>query len=333
MASPPSPDSRRPHPLLRPFWNHHERRLRLFWRLLGMAILLFIVSILLGLALFAMGLVDSFPAQMVLTLLSTVGSMALAGWALDRRRFADYGLHLNRTWWTDFAFGLGLGVLLMAGIFAISWAAGWVVVVDTLVTATPGVPFARALLVPILLFLAVGIYEEMLLRGYLLRNLAEGLNMRWISSRGAVIAAWVLSSVVFGVLHATNPNSTVISTINLSLAGIFLGLGYVLTKSLAIPIGLHITWNLFQGTVFGFPVSGVQFGEARFLVIQQTGPEAWTGGAFGPEAGLSGILAMVVGSLLTVWWVARRHGRALVQSGLAEYPARAGTTNDRPLVP
>jgi hypothetical protein len=322
-------------PLLRPFWNSGERRLRMLWRLIGFALIFYVLSFILGFALVALGWATSILVQMALVPLASVAAMWLAARFLDRRPFPDYGLRLNRNWWTDLAFGLVLGALTMAVIFAIAWAAGWIVVTDTLATATPARPFLPALLIPILIFIAVGIYEELLIRGYLLRNLAEGLNLRWIPARGALALAWILSSIVFGFLHANNPNATVISTINLSLAGIFLGLAYVLTGSLATPIGLHITWNLFQGTVFGFPVSGVVFSDAQFLVIRDTGPELWTGGAFGPEAGLLGIVAMVLGSLLTLWWVSRRYGRPYLYGPLAVY-RRGGTTDsatERPADP
>ena len=100
----------------------------------------------------------------------------------------------------------------------------------------------------------MGISEETVFRGYQLKNAAEGLNYASLGPRGAILPAWVLSSVFFAVLHADNPNATPVSTLNIALAGLMLGFGYVLTGELAIPIGLHITWNFFQGAVYGFPV-------------------------------------------------------------------------------
>ena len=66
------------------------------------------------------------------------------------------------------------------------------------------------------------------------------------------------------------------------------------------------------------PVSGGGAGSSLFA-IQQGGPALWTGGAFGPEAGLIGILATVLGCLLIVVWVRWRYGRLQLQSRLAEY--------------
>lgn len=176
------------------------------------------------------------------------------------------------------------------------------------------------------MFVVVGITEEMLSRGYQLTNLAEGFNFQSLGQRRAVLLAWLLSSSLFGLLHVFNPNASVVSTVNLILAGLFLGLGYILTGSLAIPIGLHITWNFFQGNVFGFPVSGNDFSTATFIAINQGGPELWTGGAFGPEAGLIGVGAMGIGTLLILLWVRWFHGELRLCTELAIYVA----PDDRP---
>jgi membrane protease YdiL (CAAX protease family) len=158
----------------------------------------------------------------------------------------------------------------------------------------------------------------MLSRGYQLRNVAEGLAWRWWSPRTALIAGWLLSSAFFGLLHAGNPNATPTSTAFLMLAGLFLGLGFILTGELAIPIGLHITWNIFQGNVFGFPVSGTTV-EASILAIEQRGPTLLTGGAFGPEGGISGLVALVFGSVAIWVWVRRTRGAAAPRGELAAY--------------
>jgi uncharacterized protein len=327
------------------FWSAAERRPRLIWRLLLQGLILLTATLFFGTC-FSLPLlfipvegsppvgdpesaIQNVMANPVLFLslnmaflFGVVASVWAAGRFLDKRPFRDFGFHFSRLWWLDFLFGLVLGALLMALIFAAEYAAGWVNIAGTFVSASTG--FIPEILIYVVLFLSVGISEELWTRGYQLTNLAEGFNLPRLSPRAALLLAYFLSSAFFGVLHALNPNSSPISTFNLVLAGLFLGLGYVLTRQLALPIGLHITWNFFQGNVFGFPVSGSQPG-ASFLQVQQGGPDLWTGGAFGPEAGLTGLFAMALGSVLIYAWVRLTRGQARLQSELAVYnPGRPG---------
>jgi uncharacterized protein len=263
----------------------------------------------------ALPLIGSIAALIAVSL-----SVWLAGRLLDRRSFADFGFDLNGGWWLDLFFGMILGALLMAAIFLIQLRLGWITVTGIFESVLPGTPFALAILLPAAVFLCTGVSEELLSRGYQLRNAAEGLNLPVMGPRNAVLLAWVLSSAFFGYLHANNPNATLSSTANVALAGLMLGLGYVLTGELAIPIGLHITWNFFQGTVFGLPVSGLKPFGATFLSVEQDGPGLWTGGPFVPEGGLLGLAAMILGGLLIALWVRLRSGKYTVHTPIAEGP-------------
>jgi hypothetical protein len=335
------------------FWNADQRRPRTLWRLTGQLVLLITIIVIAQIAVgtFVLGavlaggelsadqlsdpqslqqLIMQDPRLALSLQLSTGVSIVLSVWVagrfLDRRPFTDFGLHLDRDWWTDLSFGLVQGAVLMLAIFLVELAAGWITVTDTFATRQPGAGFVPEILPPLIIFLAVGFYEELFSRGYQLQNLAEGLNWGVIGPRGAILIATALSSAVFGVLHAGNPNATPISTLYLIVAGFHLATGYLLTGELAIPIGQHITWNFFQGNVFGFPVSGSDFRSATFIRIEQGGPELWTGGAFGPEAGFLGLAAMIVGILWTVAWVRWRHGEVGLRPSLAQPPERPQET-------
>ncbi|MFC7046159.1 CPBP family intramembrane glutamic endopeptidase [Halobacteriaceae archaeon GCM10025711] len=313
------------------FWNDDQRRLRAPWRLALQVAL--IVGLAVGVNLLFNSLfpllrsaLESAPDSLlpavvravggVLTGAVFVGAIWLGNYVLDRRRFPDYGFHLGRDWWLDLGFGLVLGAALMTLVFLVELAAGWVTVTGTVQTAVPGRSFAAEFLATFVFFVSVGVYEELLLRGYLLRNLAEGL--QWfdrVRPVAAIVAATVVSSLVFGVLHFFNPNATLVSTLGISFAGVFLAIGYVLTGELAIPVGVHVTWNFFQGPVFGFPVSGSQ-SAATLVAVEQHGPRVVTGGPFGPEAGLVGLGAILVGSVAITAWVRRRYGDVTLQERL-----------------
>ncbi len=312
------------------FWNSRQHRLRAGWRIIIHLLLwLFVPALLAGIVgaplseliqrVFpALAPIAGRAANFTLTLLGALLGTWIATRYLDKRPFVDLGFRFDRHWWPDFGFGLALGAFLMAGVFVVELLFGWITVTGSFFADGEG-RFAVAILGPLIVFIVVGITEEVLARGYEIRNMAEGFNTRSLSKRQSVLLAWLVSSSLFGMLHVFNPNATWYSTANLMLAGLFLGVGYILTGSLAISIGLHITWNFFQGNVFGFPVSGNDFASATFIAVTQGGPPLWTGGAFGPEAGLIGIVAVVIGSLLTVWWVRQRYGAVRVQESLSIY--------------
>lgn len=313
--------------LLRLFWNPEEKRLAMVWRLIIQLILMFVLALPLGYLQFYLLQSEMQPAPGVLialnllsvltTLLGFMGSIWLTGRLFGRRKFADFGIHFSRNWWTDLGFGMLLGAVLMALIFLIEYAAGWITITDAFHDPTSQYPFWVGFLLQLLFFVNVGIYEEFFSRGFHLKNLSEGFNVfRRINPQTAILISLLLSSAFFGLLHAGNPNATWVSSFNIFLAGIFLAMGFILTGELAIPIGVHITWNFFQGNVFGFPVSGTNAG-ATLIAIEQKGPQLFTGGPFGPEAGLIGIAAIILGSVLTVLYVKMRYGKAALFSNLA----------------
>ncbi|MFN8486198.1 MAG: CPBP family intramembrane glutamic endopeptidase [Caldilineaceae bacterium] len=241
----------------------------------------------------------------------------VAHW-LDVRPWRDYGFHCNATWWRDLTFGLLVGVGLISMIFGVEYGLGWVRVYGMFENAQPQLPFWPLFVDGLFAFMLVGVQEELFARGYLIKNLAEGLHCSCISARGALFIAYLLTSLFFGFLHANHQNALLTSSLNLTVFGLFLGLAFILTHELAIPIGVHIGWNFAQGYIFGFPVSGAN-AELSLLATRQTGPAVWTGGAFGPEGGLIGFIAILLGMLLLYGWVRWTRRQVAVQTELARY--------------
>lgn len=330
------------------FFEEREGRLRAPWRLVAQAVIFYTAAFFFLAPLATIWYVANpsgtpsgsttatlaeSPAILLFSSVSSLGAIFLSLWVagrfLDRRPIRDFGFRLNGGWWLDLGFGLVLGALLMTGIFLVEISFGWVRIEGTFESRLPGTPFWVALLIPIAIFLCIGVYEEILARGYQLLNMSEGLNYPFLGPRGAVLVAWVISSGIFGVLHFRNPNATFLSTFNIALAGLLLGAGYVFTGQLAIPIGLHIAWNFFQGNVFGFPVSGLGPIGASFLSTEQAGPKLWTGGIFGPEAGLMVPIAIIIGIALIALWVRARQGRVGIYTPLAEPPKTTAEDDGR----
>jgi uncharacterized protein len=303
------------------FWNSTQKRIRAGWRVL-IHFFLFL-TILLGRDIFTSTYKSAPLAVVAIILLSLLGGLGLAWFMarfIDRRSFADFGFHLDRKWWLDAGFGLVLGAFLMTGIFLSMSALGWVKVIGTATTNT-GLGFVEAFLLRILFYAVVAVNEELAFRGYQLKNLSEGFAGSRIRLRGAIILAFLCSSSFFGILHLTSENSTAFSALTVFLAGLLLALPYLLTGELGLSIGLHFTWNFLGGTVYGLPVSGA-LQNTRFLSIQQTGPDLWTGGLFGPEAGLLGLIWALIGCGLTILWVKWLRKQVKLYTPLAIYTPR-----------
>ena len=305
------------------FYNIRQKRLRAGWR-----ITIFSISFLLLVAIAGLILQSTMPAgpargciSMLVVFLIALGTLVLASRYVDHRKWKDLGYHFSKKWWQDFLFGLALGGFLICLIFIFEKAMGWVTVVDFFrnqKTGYAGIPFWVPFVMGFIKFAIVGFYEETLSRGYQIKNLSESFYSKKGSGRKAVIWAYILTSVIFGLLHAGNANVTVPALVNLVLAGLFLGLAYVLSGELAIPIGLHITWNFFQGLVFGFPVSGKLI-DVSLVAFQLNGPALCTGGAFGPEGGVISTAAMLLGCALVFLYLKIFRKRFSLFSKLAVY--------------
>jgi membrane protease YdiL (CAAX protease family) len=300
------------------FWNTGQNRLRTGWRMLIQFILF--IAILLGESIFIDLFGDGWLSRLIADLVYLAGGLGLS-WLMarfiDRRPYVDFGFHLDRKWWLDLGFGLTLGAFMITGVFLSMRAAGWLTVTKT-ATTNLGLPFSVAFFLKVITFTIVAINEELTFRGYQLKNLAEGFTNKAIHSQSAIVLAFLFSSALFGLAHVASPNSTIVSTVNIIMAGLVIGLPFLLTGELGLSIGLHLTWNLFQGTVYGFPVSG-NSPTTHLFSIQQTGPILWTGGPFGPEGGLIVLVWTIVGCGLTLLWIKWLRKHVTLYTPLATY--------------
>lgn len=137
--------------------------------------------------------------------------------------------------------------------------------------------------------LFTGIVEEVLARGILFRIVEEKL--------GSYISL-IISALIFGFLHLGNSGATLWSAIAIALeAGLLLGIAYIYSRNLWLPIGIHFAWNLTQSGIWGANTSG---GEAAGSLITSTieGPTWLTGGTFGPEGSIISVALCLIATIL-----------------------------------
>jgi membrane protease YdiL (CAAX protease family) len=207
---------------------------------------------------------------------------------LRKQPLAAVGLALDARWLRHALFGIVFGGTTM-------------VVVAASIAAAGGVRFhldpahgLMALAIGAWSFAGVALFEELLFRGFVFQRLVDGA--------GAMIAQ-VSMAILFAVAHWDNPGmegaTQVWATLDTALGAILLGLAFLRTGSLALPIGIHFGWNWMQGSVLGFDVSGI--GQAGWLSPELLDKPQWlSGGTFGPEASVFAVLVDVA-SIVLLW--------------------------------
>ena len=278
------------------FTSPEEPRARAGWRLLIQFTLM--VTLLFGIEyVISYYLIKNIPSlaqygfliSEIIMLVAITGSVFVSRVLVDNRSFESLGLKMNSKAWRDLGVGIGIAALMMGIIFLAEWAFGWLDFQAFAWELQPTKTLAANIFMFLVVFVIVGWQEELLTRGYWLQNLEDGLNIYW---------ALIISSLIFSTAHLGNPGFSIVSLIGLIVSGLFLAYGYISTRQLWLPIGLHIGWNFFEGCIFGLPVSGLN--TPRLIVHSITGPEIWTGGAFGPEAGLILLPALAIGAFF-IW--------------------------------
>lgn len=217
----------------------------------------------------------------------------LVTWVCTRLRgepLASVGFRIDRRWAREAVAGTALGMAAILVVAALVWASGGV---------RFGLDPARSvsmLASGLYLFAFVALFEETLFRGFVFQRLVDGLGA-W--------PALALLGLLFAAAHWSNPGmegaTRLLAAGSMATGGILFGLAWLRTRSLALPVGIHLGWNWMQGHVLGFGVSG--FDHNGWLRPQFQGQPQWlTGGEFGPEASVFALVVDVIAIALLWKW-------------------------------
>lgn len=210
-------------------------------------------------------------------------AVAIAAYCLlfrfyEKRRITEFSI---KSLGKNLLIGLLLGIVLQSLTVLVIYLKGGyeIVSVNSFIYVIPALTMA----------FTSSIIEEILLRGIMFRIIEEKL--------GSYLAL-LISAIFFGLMHAGNPNSSLILSLGLAIqAGLLLGVSYIYTRNLWLPIALHFAWNFMQAGIYGAVVSGVTV-EKSLITSKITGAEWYTGGEFGPEGSIQAtvfcLIAMVI---------------------------------------
>jgi len=218
----------------------------------------------------------------------------LIGWGcgavFEQLPFRSLGWWPHRGWWKNLALGSGIGaasLLLAAGFVTVTRG------ITFTFNQTAGTSIGKTLVGSAVIFVLAGSAEEALFRGYPLQTLTRA-KLVWLGV--------LLTSVAFAIAHLKNPNASAgLPFINTAVAGVWLAVAYLRTRSLWFPLGLHWSWNWIQASLLGIPVSGIdRIAPAPLLHAMNAGPDWLTGGAYGIEGGAACTVALII-STIVVW--------------------------------
>lgn len=201
------------------------------------------------------------------------------------------GWRAPRTLPRHFLHGLAFGGAMAAVAVLLA------VLIDGAALQLAGLEGFTAVAGPLLIGLcAAALSEELMWRGYPLRRLADATGPG---------TATLLLAIGFAAAHLGNEGMNLLSTVNIAVAGLWLGVAFFSRGGMALAWGLHLGWNAGLSLVFDAPVSGQAFNVPG--MDYTPGAHAWLdGGPFGPEGGLLGTLVFACGMVLLLGREIRR---------------------------
>jgi membrane protease YdiL (CAAX protease family) len=237
-------------------------------------------------------------------------AIVLAGYRVWRLRargpavWSALGLTLDRSSAVDALAGAIVATLSLSAIFVLEWWTGML----TVQKLGPAANLSTDWITPVV----VGFTEEFVFRCAILGALLLCTS---------VPVAIALSAAVFAVGHLKNQHVNIVAIVCYFVGGVVYGAAFVKTSRVWLAFGLHMGWNYAEGRILGFAVSGGMVW-GPFIQQHDNGPAFWTGGSYGPEGGMLGLLAKIIILALLFGWLRLRGGGAAQQGVSGLLPSR-----------
>ena len=239
--------------------------------------------------------------EMILTYMVLVAWVVAVSWIclkfLERMKLSALGFALHSGWFTDVLKGCATGALMIALVVTLQIIGGMRLNGNPIWLGEQGINWTGARIVAVdisfalVLFILAAAFEELVFRGYAFQTLLRG---------APAFVPILLFSIYFAWAHWTNPDRTLFSTANTTLAGIWLSIAYLRTRSLWFPTALHFIWNWVMGAFFGIPVSGMRVPQNPVLLASIGGPVWLTGGSYGSEGGAAATVVLII-AIFVIW--------------------------------
>ncbi|MBN3519705.1 CPBP family intramembrane metalloprotease [Algoriphagus lutimaris] len=302
-----------------PFSNSKEGRLRAGWRIFiflllfwGFASIIFLIKPLFG-EIGKREFLQNYSLIIVAILaFGATASVFISRKYLDKKSLVSLGIIINKRTIQDIFFGFLLSGLMVSIFFVLlytfnlvefnglNFGDGQNISNDSFTFVNfMSIISIGSLSLLLLEHILVGYWEELVFRGYILQNMIEGMGFK---------LAIIISCLLYGIIHAANPNAGILSSLIIVLFGYLRIYGYLSTKMLWLSMGMHMGWNFFQGPIFGFAASGHK--KATLMDLTITSNIDWlTGGEFGPEGSVI-VIPIILIALFIMNWYSKKQNRS-----------------------
>jgi len=220
-----------------------------------------------------------------LTMVDVLFATAIMARLIDRKPWGYFGIPLRNAFRSSFWIGSVIGLAALALQLEIMHLCGWfdfgTLQLHGAAILTYGAMWAAV-------FFCVGVAEEGLLRGYVLRVTTDGL--RRLPGSWSFWTSAILFSLLFASAHLGNPGENRFGIVMVFVDGMAMCFSLWRTGDLWFAIGNHAAWDWGQTFVFGTANSGMHGADA-LMSPSFHGPLLWAGGTDGPEGSLLVLLS------------------------------------------
>ncbi len=204
---------------------------------------------------------------------------------IEKRSLYSMGFNRKKAF-LDYAVGLAVGL----GMFSVS------VLISFLTGSLQYDGFVLGNGIGLLLcffigFIIQGMSEEVILRGYFMMSVA---------AKNSILLAVLANSIIFALLHLTNPGVSILGMVNLILFGLFASVYALKMNSIWGICAIHSIWNFAQGNIYGIRVSGMDTPVSLFSFLPKGTSTLINGGAFGLEGGLAVTIVLLLSTLIVL---------------------------------
>lgn len=206
---------------------------------------------------------------------------------IEKRSFRSFGF-FGRRKFRDYTKGVIIGLLLLSVSFVVVASSSKANIVYAF---NFNIYSVLSILSVLGFFLIQGASEEIFMRGWFMQSIAVR-HWPWLGI--------VLSTVIFTVLHAANPNLNTVAVVNLFLIGLFLAILALYDENLWGACGFHSAWNFTMNSVYGVQVSGNKLTGETIMQTTFEGNDLITGGAFGLEGSIVVTVIIFIATVLLI---------------------------------